>query len=126
MDILNFSHPLTDDQIDQIVDLTGLPLGEVVDVKVQFDHFQLFELQAQTLVESLGKPPRYWQTAPILVVLPGLSVIAALLLAELHGRMGYFPTILRLRSIAGSMPPQFEVAEIIGLNMVREVARTKR
>jgi len=126
MDILNFSHPLTDDQIDQIVDLTGLPLGEVVDVKVQFDHFQLFELQAQKLVESLGKPPRYWQTAPILVVLPGLSVIAALLLAELHGRMGYFPTILRLRSIAGSMPPQFEVAEIIGLNMVREVARTKR
>ena len=126
MDILNFSHPLTDDQIDQILDMTGQLLGEVVDVKVQFDHFQLFELQAQTLVESLGKPPRYWQTAPILVVLPGLSVIAALLLAELHGRMGYFPAILRLRSIVGSMPPQFEVAEIIGLNMVREVARTKR
>jgi hypothetical protein len=46
-------------------------------------------------------------------------VIAATLLAELHGRMGYFPTILRLKPIPNSTPPQFQVAEVINLQAVR-------
>ena len=57
---------------------------------------------------------------------PGLSPIACLVLAELHGRMGYFPPILRLRPIADTTPPAFEVAEIISLHAVREQARGRR
>jgi hypothetical protein len=60
------------------------------------------------------------------VNLPSLNHIAACVLAELHGRMGYFPTILRMRPVAGSTPPQFEVAEIINLQAVRDQARTTR
>jgi hypothetical protein len=47
-------------------------------------------------------------------------------LAELHGRMGYFPPILRLRPVEGAIPPRFEVAEIINLQALRDAARKER
>ena len=47
-------------------------------------------------------------------------------LAELHGRMGYFPASGRRRPLAGSLPPRFEVAEIINLQAVRDQARLRR
>jgi hypothetical protein len=40
--------------------------------------------------------------------------------------MGYFPPVLRLRPVAGSVPPQFEVAEILNLQAVRDRARGSR
>jgi hypothetical protein len=50
----------------------------------------------------------------------------AVLIAELHGRMGYFPAIVRIRPISGSTPPQFELAEIINLHQIRSQARSQR
>jgi len=47
-------------------------------------------------------------------------------MAELHGRMGYFPPLLRLKPVAGSVPPRFEVAEILDLQTARDEARRKR
>jgi len=67
-----------------------------------------------------------WQTDTILVNLPSLNTISAVLLAELHGRMGYFPAVIRLRAVDGAVPPQFEVAEIINLQSVRDAARVLR
>ncbi len=51
---------------------------------------------------------------------------AVALLVELHGRMGYFPPIVRLKPVAGALPPRYEVTEIINLQEVREQARKKR
>ncbi|MCL4266143.1 MAG: hypothetical protein KJ069_23235 [Anaerolineae bacterium] len=48
------------------------------------------------------------------------------MLAELHGRMGYFPAIIRLKPIPDSLPPQFEFAEIINLQAIRDRSRTHR
>ncbi len=67
-----------------------------------------------------------WQTAPLLVSLPELSTIAAAVLAELHGRMGYFPPVIRRRRIGGSPRVVFEVAEIVNLQELREEARLRR
>ncbi|MCS7301391.1 MAG: CRISPR-associated protein Csx15 [Fimbriimonadales bacterium] len=53
-------------------------------------------------------------------------MIAATLLAELHGRMGYFPPVLRLRPVEGAVPPRFEVAEILNLQQIRDTARSQR
>lgn len=78
------------------------------------------------LADQVGFTPEEWQTAALLVNPPSLHVIAAALLAELHGRMGYFPSILRLRLVPGSNPPQFEVAEVLNLNEIREQARKSR
>jgi len=126
MIILNFSHPLTAEQLDQIEGLTGQPVEAVMDIPSQIDPAQPLAPQIVALVESLGIEPRRWQSEAFLVNLPSLNFSAAVLLAELHGRLGYFPPCLRLRSVPDSLMPRFEVAEILNLNHVRELARARR
>jgi|GEM_PF-97287 len=126
MIVLNFSHPLTPDHLAQVEALTGQAVARVIDTPVQFDHAQPFAAQVTALLNGLDLPSGDWQTLPILVNPPALNVIAVTLLAELHGRMGYFPAVLRLRPVAGSTPPRFEVAEIINLQAVRDAARERR
>jgi hypothetical protein len=126
MILLNFSHPLTPAQFAAIERLAGQQVERVIEVKTQLDHARPFAEQARAVVEVAGLSPQEWQGLPLLVNLPSLSAIAALVLAELHGRMGYFPAVLRLRPVPETMPPQFEVAEIINLQAVREAARQRR
>ena len=77
-------------------------------------------------MEGLGLTPQEWQGGDFLVNPPAYNFAAVTLLAELHGRMGYFPAIIRIRPAAGSTPPRFETAEIINLQNVRDSARRGR
>ena len=124
--MLNFAHPLTPEQLRQIQQLTGQVVERVVNVQTHFRTDKPFVEQARALVESVGLSPQDWQTTPLLANLPSLNVIAALVLAELHGRCGYFPPVIRLAPVANAVPPQFQVAEIVNLQAVREAARTMR
>ncbi len=126
MILLNFTHPLTADHLARIEALTGQPVGCVIDVETQFDVEAPFAPQVADLVDSIGLSPVEWQTAAILVNPPALNVIAVTLLAELHGRMGYFPPVIRLRPSGDSLFPNYEIAEIINLQAVRDQARTAR
>jgi hypothetical protein len=126
MILLNFSHPLTEAQRAAIEALAGAPIDRGIDLPVQFDHDRPFAGQAGALADAAGLSPREWQTAPLLIVPPSLSSIAAVLLAELHGRMGYFPPVVRLRPAEGALPPRYEVAEIVNLQAVRDAARARR
>lgn len=126
MTLLNFSHPIAPEQRTAIERLTGQVVEHVIDLKTKFNYTQPFADQARTLADSAGLSPERWQFERLLVNLPSLSVITALLLAELHGRMGYFPAVLYLRPVEGSTPPQFEVAEILNLQAVRDAARQGR
>jgi len=98
----------------------------VLDILTHFDLAQPFVQQVIALVDQVKLTSAEWQTLPLLINLPSLNFVAATLLAELHGRMGYFPPVLRLRSVPGSIPPRFEVAEVINLQAVRDVARATR
>jgi hypothetical protein len=80
----------------------------------------------EALAGACGLTAQEWQTRPLLVVPPALNFIAVALLAELHGRMGYFPSCLRMRPVAGARPPRYEVAEVLDLQAVRDAARAKR
>jgi hypothetical protein len=126
MIVVNFSHPLTPVQQTAIEALTQEKAARLIEVKTHFNESLPYTEQARALVESVGLTAAEWQQERLLVNPPSLSVIAALVLAELHGRMGYFPSIIRLRPMPGSMPPQFEVAEILNLHAVRERARLER
>lgn len=126
MHVLNFSYPLTKVQIAQTETLASQSIDQVIQIPVQFDVTLPFNPQFQKLADSIPLTPTELQTEPILVVLPSLNYIAALLLAELHGRMGFFPAILRLRPVAGAIPPVFETAEIINLQALRDAARDQR
>lgn len=126
MVLINFAHPLTPAHRAAVEHLTGQPIERAIDVKTHFDHSLLFAQQARALVDGIGLAPQDWQTIPLLVNPPSLNLIACIVLAELHGRMGYFPPVLRLRPLSGSVPLIFEVAEIINLQGVRDAARTGR
>ena len=124
--LLNFSHPLTDAQLARIRELAGRDPERVLAVPTQFDHARPFAEQVRELLATVPLTPEQWQTTPLLVNPPSLAPITAVLLAELHGRCGYFPTIVRLRPMVGVTPPQFEVAELINLQALRDTARTQR
>lgn len=126
MIILNFSHPLTPDNLRQIEELSHSQVEQVLQIPVQFDPSHGFAPLVRELLHSSELDGVQWQTFPILVNLPALNVIAAVLLSELHGRVGYFPTIIRLRQIEGMVPLAFEVAELINLQAVRDTARCMR
>ncbi len=126
MTIVNFSHPLTAEQLRDVARLTGSEVARVIDIPCQFDPQQGFAAQAREMVDSVGLGAAEWQSLPLLICLPSLNVIAAAVLAELHGRTGYFPCVLRLRQVEGSLPPRFEVAEILDLQGSRDSARRLR
>lgn len=120
MILLNFSHPLTPDQQAQLDRLTGQPVERVIDLPVQFDHQRPFVSQLAALMAAVPLSPQEWQTASLLVNPPSLNFITALVLAELHGRLGYFPPVVRLRRENDSLPPRYEVAEVLSLQVVRD------
>ena len=126
MILLNFSHPITAEQQAQIEARTGRKVEKIIAIPVQFNNEESFLQQLQELMANLPLTSEELQTKPILVNLPSLNTIATLLLAELHGRMGYFPPILRLRPVKNATPPRFEVAEILNLQTARERARLER
>jgi hypothetical protein len=126
MILLNFAHPLADRHIAVIERLADKKVEKILALPVQFNNSEPFKPQLQELMANIELTSEEWQTKPVLVNLPSLNTIAALLLAELHGRMGYFPPVLRLRPIADTTPTQFEIAEILNLQTMRENARKER
>ena len=124
--IINFSHPLTEAQLDKLSALLEQPIERVIKVAAQFDTERDFVAQTQALIDSCGLSPEEWQTTPLLINPPSLNYIALALLAELHGRVGYFPPVMRLRPVAGKVPPEFEVAEVLSLQQIRDAARKER
>lgn len=124
--LLNFGHPLTDAQLARIRELVGRHVERIIAVPTHLDHERPFDEQVQELLTTVPLTPEQWQTTPLIINPPSLAPITAVLLADIHGRSGFFPTILRLRPVASTTPPQFEVAELLNLQGVRDAARTRR
>ncbi|GAB4532403.1 MAG: CRISPR-associated protein Csx15 [Anaerolineae bacterium] len=126
MIILNYAHPLTQEQLAQVEKLTGAQISEVKHIPAHVDQAQPLAPQVAALADAAGLTGEAWSSLPLLVNPPSLNFAAVALLAELHGRMGYFPACLRLRPVQGSLPPRYEVAEILNLQEVRNAARGRR
>ena len=126
MILINFSHPIPDDQLERIQALTGQAIARAIEVPTQFDHDRPFPAQVAALADAAGLTAHQWQTEPLLILPPALNFVAVALLAELHGRTGYFVPVVRTRPVEGSLPPRYEVAEVINLQAVRDEARKKR
>lgn len=128
MCIINFAHPLTESNLEEVKNLTGYGDLEIqiLDVPSQIDPDEPLEPQMEGMLERLGITSEEWQTQPLLFNLPALNYSTAVLLAMLHGRMGYFPPVLRLRPETAGLVPRFVVTEILNLQAIRERARGKR
>lgn len=126
MILLNFAHPLTPAQLEQLEKLTGQRVERLVEVPSQVDPQQPLGPQVTALADRAGLTAAEWQTLPLLINPPSLNFVAVALLAELHGRCGYFPAHLRLRPVEGALPPRYEIAEVLQLQALRDAARRRR
>jgi hypothetical protein len=122
--ILNFTHPLTLEQRAQIEAL-ATTITEVRTIPVQIDQSESLEPQITAVINAAGLSSEEWQTCSPLVNPPGYAPAAFVLLAQLHGRIGHFPSLIRLRPKYGATTT-FEVAEILNLQTIREAARRQR
>ncbi len=123
--ILNFTHPLTPEQRAQIEALAHTSIEEVRTIPVQIDQAEPLEPQITTIVDTVGLSSEEWQTRQLLINPPGYAPAAFVLLAELHGRIGHFPALIRLRPKPGP-GTSYEVAELLNLQTIREEARERR
>lgn len=123
--ILNFTHPIIPEQRAHIEALTHSSIQEIRTIPVQINQDEPLEPQIASLVDSVNLSSEEWQTRQILINPPGYAPAAFVLLAQLHGRIGHFPTLIRLRPQNGPTTT-YEVAELLNLQTIRESARRQR
>lgn len=125
---LNFSgHPVLAGQQKAIQKRMGWPALEVIDVPMgTVAEDENFLKTAIRKVDGIDLLPNEWQTFSLVAVPSGYSPLWSALLAEIHGRLGHFPDVVRLRPAPQGEKEKFEVAEILDLRDVRHQARTKR
>ncbi|MBX6773567.1 MAG: hypothetical protein IRY83_17755 [Chloroflexi bacterium] len=126
MIVLNFAHPLAPAQLDQLARQLGEPVERVIDIPCQVDVQAPLGPQVVALADRCGLSAAEWQSLPLLINPPSLNFVAVALLAELHGRCGYFPAHLRLRPVDGAVPRRYEIAEVLDLQGLRDAARARR
>jgi hypothetical protein len=126
--IINFSgHPVLPGQQKDIGQMMHWPTPEIINVSlgnVAEDHN--FVSTIEKAVEKVALSPEEWQSTPIVVIAAGYSAVWSVVLAELHGRLGYFPDVVRLRPASTVSNEKFEVAEIMNLREIRHNSRDKR
>ena len=123
--VLNFTHPITDEQKAQIEALAGTALEEIRTIHIQTDQTEPLEPQITAIVDAAGLSSEGWQTLPLLINLPGYASAAFVQLAQLHGRIGHFPSLIHLGPKPGPVT-SYEVAELLNLQTIREAARKRR
>jgi hypothetical protein len=123
--VLNFTHPFTTEQKTQIEALADTHLEDIRTIPVQIDQNEPLVPQIVALVDAVGLSSEEWQTRQLLINPPGFAPAAFVLLAELHGRIGHFPALIRIRPKTGPVTT-YEVAELLNLQAIREQARYRR
>jgi len=114
MIVLNFSHPLTNEHITDIEKMSG-KVSRVINIQTQFNLQEPFGPQIEELMKGVETAKGEEEWTEFLVNPPSLSPIAVMVIAEIRTLMGRFPRIIRMRQIAGSLPPKYGIAEIITL-----------
>src|SRR5260370_11534085 len=121
--VLNFTHPLTEQQRAQIEELAGATIEDVITVPTLVNEEEPLGQQITGLVDAIGLSSDDWRRRNILINPPGYTPAATLLLAEIHVRSGHFPTLLHMRPKHVSVTC-YEVVELLNLQTVRDAART--
>lgn len=123
--LLNFTWPITPAQQETIAEQLGQAIDVIYEIKVEFDDNRPYGPQCVKVLDQVPLTNRAWQTTPLAVNLPGIAPGAACLLSEMHGRMGHFPTVVRLRRQPENAAAAYVVAEVINLQAQRDKARQR-
>jgi hypothetical protein len=125
MILLNYAHRLTPEQLGQATALLGAEPA-VREIASHTDRARPLTDVARDLADAAALTPAEWETLPLVINPPALAPIALALMAELHGRCGYFPAIVNVRPVASATPVRYEVAEIVNMQAIRDTARARR
>lgn len=125
--VLNFSHDFTPEQREEILALLEKNEDEVEireGLGRQYQYESAFGLvkhvREQVAAVRLGASA--WQECQIVVNLPAYSGGAMIALADMNGRMGYFPTVLRVERADDG----FHYTEALDLEQLRLRALKER
>jgi hypothetical protein len=126
--VLNFSgHPVLPGQLEALEKMMLWHASVVIDVPVgTIKEDRMFVANIVRTIDKIDLSPEQWQTAGIVTIPAGYSAIWSVVLAELHGRLGYFPDVVHLRPAPSDAEEKYEVAEIMNLREVRHASREKR
>jgi transcriptional regulator with XRE-family HTH domain len=120
--LLNFAHSLTVQQRVQIEELSKTTIENIVAISTLINEEEPLESQITSLIEAVDQSIPDWHKRDMLINPPGYAPAAFLLLAEIHGRIGHFPTFIRMRPIHSSVTT-YEVIELLNLQIIRDAAR---
>ena len=120
MILINFGAPFRPLQISQAEALLHEPITRVVDLTVNVDPDQEMLAQFKKIMGKLKLINADLRAEPVVVNLPQQNYLSVMILAELHARMGYFPTFIRTRMTSSGMLPYYEVAEVIDLQAIED------
>lgn len=123
--VLNFAHPISEQQRAQIEKLVDTTIVDIITIPTHFQIGEPLQQQILRLLDELDLLIHDWYKRYILINPPGYAPAAFLLLAELHGRIGHFPSLIQLRPVPGPVTT-YEVAELLNLQTIRETARRRR
>ncbi len=126
--ILNFSgHPVLPGQLKAIEKILQWSSSQVIDVPVgTIAEDRNFIANIVKVIDKVDLSHVQWQAANIVAIPAGYSAIWSVVLAEIHGRLGYFPDVVHLRPSTLTVAEKYEVAEIMNLRQVRHASRGKR
>jgi hypothetical protein len=122
MILINFSSELNHSQIDQAESLLHKPINKIINLPAKIDPDLPILPQLKALIAQLPLSAEQLKTEAILINPPTQSYLTALLLAELHGRMGRFPPILRIYLQPFGMLPRMVVADVLDLQAIEDSA----
>lgn len=128
MKLINFSHSITPAHLEQLRQLYNLDIApaDVIEKRAQFDLSQPLGAQAATLLDEVGIAIGEWENESPLFALPAHADIAAAVLAEIEGRSGNLPAIVRRAPVPDAAVPTFTIVEVLNLLSLRNAARARR
>lgn len=111
MIVLNFGHPMTEEQLAQVAELVGEAVT-VVDVPNQIlNEYGIIE-QIEEKLETAGVTEEMIDDG-VIINPPGLGVSAAVLMAVFYERFKTFPRVIRMVRDGDALPPKFVVKEVV-------------
>ncbi len=123
--IINFSHPITPQQLEQISDRLNVRKDKITvfEVPSQVDLDQPILPQVRQMmrrVESRFYGEEVWTREDVLIVPPALNRSAIALAGELALRYSQLGSFLFFKPVPGSTPPRYEFAELLSWEQEQE------
>lgn len=124
--IINFAEPLREskEELEEILDCRIRE--DIIDLQAKFDLKKDLESQVEELINKARLTPKEWQNEPIIVNVPHYHFATAIFIANLHGRMGHFPSILYNPPDRKAGATTYPVKGATDLQAVRDKARGGR